>query len=237
MTELSLASRRISKNPTRKMGFDPGPHLRLSERMTQTGPSSGAAAPDGAVPPEVLIARISETRDRQAYAALFVRFAPKLKAFAMGQGMTAAEAEDLAQDALLNVWRKAHLFDAGKATAVTWIYSIARNLRIDAARRAKRTKDLPEDLWQGESEKPADEALVLSQSAASLKEMLAVLPEDQMTILRLSFYEDLSHGDIAKALSIPLGTVKSRLRLAMTRLRGAMGLNTTNTPRVAGDAQ
>lgn len=200
--------------------------------MTQTEPLSGAAAADGVVAPDVLISRIAESRDRSAYAELFSRFAPKLKAFAMGQGMTAAEAEDLAQDALLNVWRKAELFDASKATAVTWIYSIARNLRIDAARKAKRVKDLPEDLWQGDGEKPADEALVLAQSAVTLKDMLATLPEDQMTILRLSFYEDLSHGDIAKALSIPLGTVKSRLRLAMTRLRGSFGL-----ARKTGDAQ
>ena len=204
--------------------------------MTQTDPSSGPDGPnaalDAATPPEVLLTRIVESRDRQAYALLFARFAPKLKAFAMGQGMSGAEAEDLAQDALLNVWRKAHLFDASKATAVTWIYSIARNLRIDAARRAKRVKDLPEDLWQGDTEKPADEALVLAQSAVTLKDMLATLPEDQMTILRLSFYEDLSHGDIAKALAIPLGTVKSRLRLAMTRLRGSLGL-----ARLTGDAQ
>ena len=232
MTDLSLDIRRALKNPTRKMGFDHGPYLRLSGRMTQTDSSSAATAPEATIPPEALIARIAEVRDRQAYALLFSRFAPKLKGFAMGQGMTAAEAEDLAQDALLNVWRKAHLFDAGKATAVTWIYSIARNLRIDAARKAKRTRDLPEDLWQGDIEKPADDALVLAQSAASLKDMLASLPEDQMTILRLSYYEDLSHGDIAKALSIPLGTVKSRLRLAMTRLRGAFGLAKT-----LGDAQ
>ncbi len=238
MIDLLSHTRHTRKNPTRKMGFDRGPQLRLSERMTQTDPSaeaSGAEASD--VPPEVLIARIAEGRDRQAYAVLFSRFAPKLKGFAMGQGMTAAEAEDLAQDALLNVWRKAHLFDASKATAVTWIYSIARNLRIDAARKAKRARDLPEDLWQGDGEKPADEALVLAQSAVGLKEMLASLPEDQMTILRLSFYEDLSHGDIAKALAIPLGTVKSRMRLAMTRLRGAFGLKDEKTPRIAGDAQ
>ncbi len=200
--------------------------------MTQTDPSHGVAASDGGVPPEILIARIAEARDRQAYAVLFTRFAPKLKAFAMGQGMTAAEAEDLVQDALLNVWRKAEQFDAAKATAVTWIYSIARNLRIDAARKARRVKDLPDDLWQGEPETSADDALVLAQSATHLKGMLATLPEDQMTILRLSFYEDLSHGDIAKALAIPLGTVKSRLRLAMTRLRGAFGL-----AKIAGDVQ
>ncbi len=230
MTDLFVDPRFARRHPAAKMGFDRGPYLRLSGRMTQTDPNAGDNGLDAA--PEALIARIVEARDRQAYASLFARFAPRLKAFAMGQGMTAAEAEDLAQDAMLNVWRKAHLFDASKATAVTWIYSIARNLRIDAARKAKRVKDLPEDLWQGEPEKSADDALVLAQSAVSLKDMLATLPEDQMTILRLSFYEDLSHGDIAKALSIPLGTVKSRLRLAMTRLRGSFGL-----ARVAGDAQ
>ena len=172
---------------------------------------------------EMLIARIATEKDRAAYAALFMRFAPKLKAFVMGQGMTAQEAEDLVQEALLNVWRKAHLFDASKATAVTWIYSIARNLRIDAARKAKRVKELPEDLWQAEKEKGADDLLVDAQSARSIAHLLDTLPPDQKTILRLSFYEDLSHGDIAKALSIPLGTVKSRLRLAMTRLRTAFG--------------
>ncbi|MGZ3299047.1 MAG: sigma-70 family RNA polymerase sigma factor [Asticcacaulis sp.] len=203
--------------------------------MTDTvTPESESCA---AVAPEALIARIAEHRDRNAYAVLFTRFAPKVKAFAMSQGMTAAEAEDLAQEALLNVWRKAHLFDASKASAVTWIYSIARNLRIDAARKAKRVRELPEDLWQTDPEKPADEAMMLAQSALSLKDVLATLPEDQMTILKMSFYEDLSHGDIAKALSIPLGTVKSRLRLAMARLRGGFGLSRQGDSRFTGEPQ
>lgn len=178
--------------------------------------------PTSDMTPERLIARIADSRDRAAYAALFTRFAPKLKAFVMGQGLPAQEAEDLAQDAMLNVWRKAHLFDPTKATAVTWIYSIARNLRIDAARKAKRVRDLPEDLWQGEGDKPADQELIDHQSAQSVSALISALPADQQTVLKLSFYEDLSHGDIAKALSLPLGTVKSRLRLALTRLKTAL---------------
>lgn len=196
------------------MTFDRAFTIGSSARMTK--PDASAVA---AVTPEALIARVAGDRDRAAYAELFTRFAPKLKGFVMGQGLSAAEAEDLAQDALLSVWRKAHLFDASKATAVTWIYSIARNLRIDAARKAKRVRELPEDLWQGEPDEAADETLIASEYAASISEAMAVLPEEQKAILRLSFYEDLSHGDIARALSIPLGTVKSRLRLAMTRLR------------------
>jgi RNA polymerase sigma-70 factor (ECF subfamily) len=186
---------------------------------TDTNPLRDAT-PD--VTPERLIARIAEARDRAAYAALFTRFAPKLKAFVMGQGLSAQEAEDLAQDAMLNVWRKAHLFDPAKATAVTWIYSIARNLRIDAARRTKRVRDLPEDLWQGEGDKPADQELIDHQSAQSVAALIGALPAEQQTVLKMSFYEDLSHGDIAKALSLPLGTVKSRLRLALTRLKTAL---------------
>lgn len=198
--------------------------IGFSRRMTNTGDLSRTEAEQAAIAealPEALIARIAQNRDRTAYAALFKHFAPRLKAFVMGQNMTAAEAEDLVQDVLLTVWRKAEMFDPAKATASTWIYTIARNLRIDAARKVKRKRDLPEDLWQGDGDKPADELLIDNEAAQTLRPLMQALPEDQLVILKMSFYENLSQGDIARALALPLGTVKSRMRLALSRLRAA----------------
>lgn len=202
------------------MSFDRALTLGFVARMTDTD-SARIDRPSPDMTPEMLLARIAHS-DRDAYAALFLRFAPKIKAFVMGQGLTAQEAEDLAQEAMLSVWRKAHMFDASKASAVTWIYSIARNLRIDLARKAKRVRELPQDLWQGDDNKGADGEMILAEDAASVAGLIETLPKEQKTILRLSFYEDLSHGDIAKALAIPLGTVKSRMRLAMSRLKAGM---------------
>jgi RNA polymerase sigma-70 factor, ECF subfamily len=211
------------------MSFDLSTHLGFCMGMTDKGPLYTAnhdtlsQVQDDAASSEALIEAIASQRSRLAYGLLFKRFAPKLKAFVMGQGMTAPEAEDLAQDALLSVWRKADYFDAKKATASTWIYTIARNLRIDAIRRQRRVKDLPEDLWQGEGERRADDRLIDAQQGRGLMTHIESLSKEQSDVLRMSFYEDLSHGDIAKALSLPLGTVKSRLRLAIMRLRSLVG--------------
>ncbi|MFT4075064.1 MAG: sigma-70 family RNA polymerase sigma factor [Asticcacaulis sp.] len=202
------------------MTFDRADIIGSCGRMTDPHAATVSSA---MVPsPEELIVRIADQRDRSAYATLFMQFAPRLKAFVMGLGLTAQEAEDLAQDTLLTVWRKADLFNPQKARASTWIYSIARNLRIDLARKAKRIRDLPEDLWQPEAEKTGDQALIDGEDSGSVKAILKILPPEQLAILKLSFYEDLSHADIARNLSLPLGTVKSRLRLAMERLRSTL---------------
>ena len=203
----------------RKMAFDQSLVFGATRRMAEDDrhlEATGVAPADNA---GLLIARIAISRDREAYARLFCLFAPKVKAFVMRQGMGFQAAEDLAQDTLLTVWRKAELFDPAKAGASTWIYTIARNLRIDAIRKAARVRDLPEDLWQGEPAKPADEQVIEHQVQESVSRAFDRLSEEQKTILRLSYYEGLSQAEIASAQSIPLGTVKSRMRLAIARLR------------------
>ena len=203
----------------RKMVFDQSLVFGATRRMDEDDrhlETTSVAPADNA---GLLIARIAASRDREAYARLFCLFAPKVKAFVMRQGMGLQAAEDLAQDTLLTVWRKAELFDPAKAGASTWIYTIARNLRIDAARKATRVRPLPEDLWQDGPAKPADEQVIEHQVQVSVSRAFDTLSEEQQTILRLSYYEGLSQAEIARAQSIPLGTVKSRMRLAIARLR------------------
>lgn len=168
---------------------------------------------------EDLIIEIAQKKCRKAYAALFKNFAPRIKSFVMGQGLNANEAEDLAQDAMLLVWRKAELYDKAKAKASTWIFTITRNLRIDLARKQKRIKQLPEDLWHDFDQISQETSIINAQNKNYIDQSLAILNDEQLQVLKLSFYENLSHSQIAALLNLPLGTVKSRIRLAMMRMK------------------
>lgn len=170
-----------------------------------------------------LITDIAEKADREAFSRLFDHFAPRIKGFLMRGGASADIAEDLAQEALLTVWRKASYYDPSRASASTWIFTIVRNLRIDGQRRQQRAA-LYATAVPEEEEPPMqpDEALLLSQRQARVREALKELPADQMDVVKMSFVEGRAHGEIAEKLNIPLGTVKSRMRLAMVKLKGML---------------
>ena len=171
----------------------------------------------------VLILDIARTRSRASFAELFSRFAPKLKGYLIKLGCRAEQAEELAQETLLMVWRKADYFDPSRAGASTWIFTIARNLRIDAIRRERRPDDwLVDPSLQPQAPSAADVVMAAGEREAKLREAIVALPQDQADVVRMSFFSDKPHSEISLELGVPLGTVKSRLRLAMTRLRAAL---------------
>ena len=165
------------------------------------------------------IQAVALRRDREAFSRLFEYFAPRLKAWLMRAGAPAGAAEDFAQDAMLTVWRKADLFDPARASAATWIFTIARNRRLDVLRREGRASLFPElGLAPEEPERP-DDLLSGAEEAARLNEAMRQLSPDQIEVLRLAFFKGDAHSEIARALDLPLGTVKSRIRKAMIKLR------------------
>ncbi len=166
-----------------------------------------------------LVQAVAINRDREAFSRLFEYFGPRLKAYMMRAGAPAGAAEDFAQDAMLTVWRKADLFDPARASAATWIFTIARNRRLDVLRREGRAPLLPElSLAPEEPERP-DDLLSGAQEAARLNQAMRQLSSDQIELLRLAFFKGDAHSEIARALDLPLGTVKSRIRKAMIKLR------------------
>ncbi|WP_340119526.1 sigma-70 family RNA polymerase sigma factor [Pelagibius sp. 7325] len=170
--------------------------------------------------PDDLVEAIARRQDREAFKRLFAAFAPRVKAFARRRGAETQVAEDLAQDVMLTVWRRAAQFDRRKASASTWIFTIARNRRIDMMRREARPAfDAEDPSLQAEAEPSADESLAERRREGDLRRAVARLPETQSQLLRLAYFEDKSHGVIAEELDLPLGTVKSRIRLAMHKLR------------------
>ncbi|MBO6519807.1 MAG: sigma-70 family RNA polymerase sigma factor [Rhodospirillales bacterium] len=168
--------------------------------------------------------RVAEDADRQAFELLFRHFAPRVKAYMLKLGTAESLADELAQETLLTVWRKAPQFDRSKASPSTWIFTIARNLRIDAFRKISRPELDPNDpALVPDPEEPQDDRVNRLQRADVIREAMRTLNDDQAAVVRLSFFEDMSHSAIAEQLDLPLGTVKSRLRLAFARIREAVG--------------
>ncbi len=188
---------------------------------SESDAGSGAADSHGG-----LIVAIAREQDRAAFATLFAHFAPRVKTYLQRRGGDASQAEELAQEVLLTVWRKAAQYDPARATAAAWIFAIARNLWIDALRRSRLSPPAPERSDQPASEPLADALLLAEDRARRLRAALQELRPEQMESLRLAYFEDRSHSEIEQLLGVPIGTVKSRLRLAMSRLRTLLGDDT-----------
>jgi len=171
---------------------------------------------------EALLALIARG-DRAAFADLFGRYAGKVKGFLARGGAPMAEADEAAQEVMLAIWRRAETFDPAKAGAATWIFAIARNRRVDMARRRRPAPDPDDPQFRPDPAPPADAAAAAADRDRLVRAALDDLGPDQLAVVRLAFYDGFSHAETAAALSLPLGTVKSRLRLAMARLRGALG--------------
>ena len=168
-----------------------------------------------------LLLKVRDHQDRAAFAALFRHFAPRVKAFLMKSGAGAALAEECAQDVMATLWQKAGLFDPSRASVATWVFTIARNRRIDALRKSRRPE--PEDLpWGPEPEPDQDAALMAQQDTERLGAAIAQLPQKQRELIERAYFGDLTHSEIAAETGLPLGTIKSRIRLALDRLRNHM---------------
>lgn len=211
--------------------------IRTGETDAAAAPVLRSAAPAWADPmktvvefeardqadPSLWIVAIADSRSRECFALLFSRFAPRVKSYLLKLGAPPELAEELAQETLLTIWRKAAYFDPSRASASTWIFTIARNLRIDVIRRERHPDDLEgEPELKSAETAHADEALSAGEREQRLRGALKTLPKDQAEVVRLSFFHDKAHAEISTDLGVPLGTVKSRLRLAMVRLRAQL---------------
>jgi RNA polymerase sigma-70 factor, ECF subfamily len=187
----------------------------------------GVAGRESAHEPAQLIGAIARHRDPAAFAALFDFYAPRIKTMLVRAGEGAEAAEDIAQETLLTIWRKAEQYDPARAAASAWVYAIARNLRVDRLRRNQRAQVLAlyEAARAGELESAdgPDVPLDATELERRVRAALQRLPQEQAAVVKLSFFDGCAHGDIANMLQLPLGTVKSRLRLAMRRLRSLLG--------------
>ncbi len=187
---------------------------------------AAAAVPTPAQEMTTLLSGLGASRDRDDFGRLFAFYAPRVKAYLMRQGTEATVAEELAQEAMLMVWQKAALFDASKASASTWIFTIVRNLRIDALRRHRPAFDPTDPMFIPDAPPSPDYESEYAEMQDRIRAAMSELPGEQATVIRLAFFEDKPHSEIAAQLALPLGTVKSRLRLALRRMASVLEIAT-----------
>jgi RNA polymerase sigma-70 factor (ECF subfamily) len=170
-----------------------------------------------------LLRRVGQGADAAAFADLYQSYGPRVKAYLLRHGADPSTAEDLAQETLILVWRRAGLYVSEKGSASAWIFTIARNLWIDRLRREVTWQELPERHVEEISSEPSpDDVVAENEMQLRVRSALAALPADQQRVLELAYLEGLSHSEIAARLALPLGTIKSRVRIAYQKLRAAV---------------
>ncbi len=197
---------------------------RMSDGEQGQVPKTTGAETNSADDMALLLLRVGRHQDRAAFARLYSYYAPRLNSYLCRLGTKDGGAEELVQETMMIIWRKAAMFDPAKASAGTWIFTIARNKRIDALRREYRPEiDHNDPFFEPENELSADQHIENDERRAKIRAALDHLPPDQARVVRLSFIEDEPHTVISERLGIPLGTVKSRIRMAFQRLRVSLG--------------
>ena len=168
------------------------------------------------------VAAVASKRDRDAFARLFDHFAPRINAYLMRLGTDTGTAEEVTQEVMVTLWRKAELFDRTKSSVGTWLFRIARNRRIDLARR-DRFEEVDDDASAVPDDAPGpDQILDAGRYERIVRGAMTMLPDEQLSLVRLAFFDGLSHSQIADETGLPLGTVKSRIRLAFARMKRAL---------------
>ncbi|TVP72444.1 MAG: sigma-70 family RNA polymerase sigma factor [Rhodobacteraceae bacterium] len=201
-----------------RQAVPPADRVAATQRFLRAEEGRASVKPKDGTRWVFLLQKIAEKRDTEAFAELFGHFAPRVKAFLMKSGADHALAEECTQDVMVTVWSKAAQFDPSRASAATWIFTIARNRRIDMLRRDRRPE--PEDLFWGPEEEPDQlDVLALQQESDQLGAAIAGLPDKQRIMIERAYFGELSHSEIAEETGLPLGTIKSRIRLALDRLR------------------
>lgn len=174
--------------------------------------------PDQISPQTVQMLAVRDQRDREAFSALFDYFAPRLKGFVMRKGTSGTQAEEIVQDVMLTVWRKADQFDPHRAQVSAWVYQIARNRHIDVIR--KERQPVPEEMaYQTETEPDASQIMAIDQETGQLRQAIRSLSPDQRAMVEKAYLGEMTHHEISAQTGLPLGTIKSRIRLGLERLR------------------